>query len=84
MDRIDTITYGMILMVIMGIGGMYIGAIDLAGVVTIEGLAVAVSLGAAQLQKYKCQLCGYYQFAMANIEKFNEFMKGRGGSAVPV
>lgn len=56
----DIIGIGMLIMVIMGIIGMYIGRIDLAGVVTIEGLAVAVSLGAAQLQKYSCQNCQLY------------------------
>lgn len=60
MDRIDIISIGMFVLVIMGIGGMYIQAIDLAGVVTIEGLAVAVSIAAGQLQKYKCQLCPLY------------------------
>lgn len=59
-ETIDIISIGMLLMVIMGIGGMYIHAIDLAGVVTIEGLAVAVSLGAVQLQKYRCQNCPLY------------------------
>lgn len=63
MDSIDVISFGMLLMVIMGIGGMYIHAIDLAGVVTIEGLAVAVSIGAAQLQKYRCNFCALYQKA---------------------
>lgn len=60
MDRIDVISIGMFIMVIMGIAGMYIGAIDLTGVITIEGLAVAVSIAAGQLQKYKCQLCPLY------------------------
>lgn len=60
MDRIDTISISMIVLVAMGIIGMYLGKIDLTGVMTIEGLAVAVSLAAAQLQKYKCQLCPYY------------------------
>lgn len=60
MDRIDMISIGMFVLVIMGIGGMYIGAIDLTGVITIEGLAVAVSIAAGQLQKYKCQLCPLY------------------------
>lgn len=77
MDRIDIISYGMFIITMMGIAGMYIGAIDLTGVVTIEGLAVAVSIAAGQLQKYKCEVCGYYQFVQSNLEKFNEFVKGR-------
>lgn len=60
MDRIDMISMGMFVLVIMGVIGMYIGAVDLAGVITIEGLAVAVSIAAGQLQKYKCQLCPLY------------------------
>lgn len=82
MDRIDIIMFGMLIMVIMGIFGMYIHAIDLAGVVTIEGLAVAVSIGAAQLQKYSCQVCNYLAFANLNIEKYQEFLRGKGGAGI--
>lgn len=60
MELYDVVVVGMFLLVIMGVVGMYLGSVDLSGVVTIEGLAVALSLAAAQLQKYKCQLCPYY------------------------
>lgn len=77
MDRIDIISYGMFIITMMGIAGMYIGAIDLTGVVTIEGLAVAVSIAAGQLQKYKCEVCGYYQYAASNLQNFNEYISKR-------